>query len=44
MGGIDPKDKLKPKQKAIIGGLAGAVEITCAYPFEFAKVVQMLYP
>lgn len=40
----DPKKKLSPGISALIGGIAGACEISCAYPFEFAKVVQQLYP
>jgi len=31
--------KLSPGISAVIGGLAGAFEITLAYPFEFSKVV-----
>ena len=46
MGGSfdDNGVKLSPSLSALVGGIAGAVEITFAYPFEFAKVVQMLYP
>lgn len=45
MGGLsNDKSNLSAGQKALIGGAAGAVEITFAYPFEFAKVVQQLYP
>jgi len=31
--------KLSPGISAVIGGIAGACEITLAYPFEFSKVV-----
>lgn len=40
----EPPKKLSPGISAIVGGLAGAFEITLAYPFEFSKVVQQLYP
>jgi len=36
----EPPKKLSPGISAIVGGLAGAFEITLAYPFEFSKVVQ----
>lgn len=39
-----PQKKLSPLLSAIVGGLAGAFEISLAYPFEFSKVVQQLYP
>lgn len=35
---------LNPKQAALVGGLAGALEITASYPVEFTKVIMQLYP
>ena len=34
---------MSPKVSALIGGLAGALEITAAYPIEFTKVIMQLY-
>lgn len=36
--------KMTPKVAALVGGLAGALEITAAYPVEFTKVIMQLYP
>uniref|UniRef100_A0A7S3JG27 Uncharacterized protein n=1 Tax=Euplotes harpa TaxID=151035 RepID=A0A7S3JG27_9SPIT len=36
--------KMTPGQAAIVGGIAGALEITAAYPVEFSKVIMQLYP
>ena len=36
--------KMTPKIAALVGGLAGALEITAAYPIEFTKVIMQLYP
>lgn len=35
---------LTPKTAAIVGGIAGALEITASYPVEFTKVIMQLYP
>lgn len=35
---------MTPGVAAIVGGLAGALEITAAYPVEFTKVIMQLYP
>lgn len=35
----EPQKKLSPFKSAVVGGLAGAFEISLAYPFEFSKVV-----
>lgn len=34
---------MTPKTAAIVGGIAGALEITAAYPVEFTKVIMQLY-
>lgn len=34
---------MTPKNAAIVGGIAGALEITAAYPVEFTKVIMQLY-
>mmetsp|Transcript_5078 Transcript_5078/g.6001 ORF Transcript_5078/g.6001 Transcript_5078/m.6001 type:complete len:168 (+) Transcript_5078:57-560(+) len=36
--------KMTPGRAAIVGGVAGALEITAAYPVEFSKVIMQLYP
>jgi len=38
------KKAMTPKVAALVGGLAGALEITAAYPVEFTKVIMQLYP
>lgn len=35
--------KMTPGTAAIVGGIAGALEITAAYPIEFTKVIMQLY-
>ena len=35
---------MTPGQAALVGGIAGAIEITFAYPIEFSKVIMQLYP
>lgn len=35
--------KMTPGVAALVGGLAGALEITAAYPVEFTKVIMQLY-
>lgn len=35
---------INPKTAALIGGCAGALEITASYPVEFTKVIMQLYP
>jgi len=35
--------QMTPKVAAIVGGIAGALEITAAYPVEFTKVIMQLY-
>lgn len=41
--GTKPR-KMTPGQAAIVGGIAGALEITVAYPIEFSKVIMQIYP
>lgn len=36
--------KMTPFVAALVGGVAGALEITFAYPMEFTKVIMQLYP
>ncbi len=38
------KTKMTPTMAAVLGGIAGALEITAAYPAEFTKVIMQLYP
>lgn len=40
-----PKNNVKmtPGVAALVGGIAGALEITAAYPVEFTKVIMQLY-
>jgi hypothetical protein len=35
--------KMTPGTAALVGGIAGALEITAAYPVEFTKVIMQLY-
>ena len=36
------KMKMTPKVAAMVGGLAGIIDITCGYPIEFTKVIMQL--
>ena len=36
--------QMTPTVAALVGGIAGALEITAAYPVEFTKVIMQLYP
>lgn len=36
--------KISPFLNAVIGGITGALEITCTYPTEYTKTVMQLYP
>ena len=40
----DKKKQVSPLMNAIIGGITGAMEITCTYPTEYTKTVMQLYP
>ena len=42
MSNIKTKKEVTPFQSAIIGGVAGAVEITWNYPVEYVKTVIQL--
>ena len=35
-------NKMTPKFAALVGGLAGIIDITCGYPIKFAKVIMLL--
>ena len=37
------KQRMTPGTAALVGGIAGALEISAAYPVEFTKVVMQLY-
>jgi solute carrier family 25 citrate transporter 1 len=40
----DKSKELSPLLSACIGGLTGAIEISCTYPTEYTKTVMQLYP
>jgi len=45
MGGPPNKNtKVSPFMNAIIGGITGAMEITCTFPIEYTKTIMQLYP